>query len=142
MGTIVGKLGMGQRTIETDEFSIVSGDMGGSGMNPISGQKLATKKPDFQLLSNIVEFDVLTQGYDISGGTKIASGITDSISGTSKGFFPYNMTAFTGKSINFIFTGNTQFLDFNYYDSTSFGTTATTKNILSYEVYKYNKINI
>jgi len=139
MGTIVGKLGMGQRTIETDEFSIVSGDMGGSGMNPISGQKLATKKPDFQLLSNIVEFDVLTQGYDISGGTKIASGITDSISGTSKGFFPYNMTAFTGKSINFIFTGNTQFLDFNYYDSTSFGTTATTKNILSYEVYKYNK---
>ena len=132
MPTIVQKLQMGSKTVDTDEFSIVRGGIGGSGMNPVSGPKLTTKKPDFQILSNIVEFDVLTQGYNTSGATKIASGITDSISGTSLGFYPYNMSSFTGKSINFVFTGNTQFLTWN-------GVTATTKNIFSYNVYKYNK---
>ena len=131
-GTIVKPLQMGSKSVDTDEFSTIIGHIGGSGMNPVSGPKLATKKPDFQILSNIVEFDVLTQGYNTSGATKIASGSTDSISGTSLGFYPYNMSSFTGKSINFVFTGNTQFLTWN-------GVTATTKNTFSYQVYKYNK---
>ena len=131
-GTIVKPLQMGSKSVDTDEFSTIIGHIGGSGMNPVSGPKLATKKPDFQILSNIVEFDVLTQGSNTSGATKIASGSTDSISGTSLGFYPYNMSSFTGKSINFVFTGNTQFLTWN-------GVTATTKNTFSYQVYKYNK---
>ena len=137
MGTIVKPLLMESGTINTDEFAKIIGGIGGSGMNPRTPKKggvwpIGMKKPDVQLLSNIVEFDVLTQGYSTSGATKIASGITDSISGTSRGFYPYNMSLFTGKTIDFLFTGNTQFLTWN-------GITANTKNIFTYQLYKYNK---
>ena len=87
-GTIIKPLQMGSITVDTDEFSTIRGNIGGSGMNPRTPKKggawpIGMKKPDVQLLSNIVEFDVLTQGYNTSGATKIDSRSTDSITGTS-----------------------------------------------------------
>ena len=140
MATTIRPLKMGQKSIDSDDFTIVTGAIGGSAMNPVSGNKNAVKKPDFQILSNIVEYDQQDQGYETSGATKLESGITDSISGTSHGFFPYNLSLFTGKTINFDFTGDTQFISFNGSGGTnSVGTTAITQSIFSYQLYKHSK---